>query len=584
MKRKIVKSSFIDCMKAFPGMMLLLLIVEILEDIVIVVRPILLAEIMEIAAEDQIGMSERIVPGIVMFCVALLITPLCNALFRWAYLIIEVRTEQYFGRKMFTFSKQIQLEALENTEVLDKFKKAEKSLQYQSTATLFAMMLRAIGVIAVCIGTMLVLGSYSPWLVIIALVGAVPSLLIQAYLEKMITALRRGQSLAKRRLQYLWELFTRKDAVKEMRTMGFAEYIKEQWTKENVKVVEELCGGELVCVKKTIIGVCINNIFYAANIGMSLYLMIKGQISIGEFAACLMAFASFQGSLSGFASGYDEIMHCYYLVEDYYDYFTIPTEENGMVEYESFQKEICVEDITFRYVGAKEDALKGVSCTIHKGEHVVIVGENGSGKTTLSKLLTGAYMPRTGNICYDGQRTIELNRKTLYQHISMVSQNFMHYQFSLRENVGISDISRMNDSAAMEALLVDVAGKELLEKLGGLDVQLGREFGGKELSGGEWQKLAIARGLWKESDIVILDEPTSALDPLVEYEILSKFVEMIQNKTSIIISHRVGVCRIADKIIVMKKGQVVECGKHEELLRKNGEYSCIWQEQAKWYA
>lgn len=214
----------------------------------------------------------------------------------------------------------------------------------------------------------------------------------------------------------------------------------------------------------------------------------------------------------------------------------------------------------------------------------MIVGENGSGKTTLSKLLAGAYMPRTGKIFYDGRKTADLERKSLYRHISVVSQDFMHYNFSLRENVGISDISRIQDSAAMEELLTDVAGQEFMEKLGDLDVQLGREFGGKELSGGEWQKVAIARGLWKDSDIVILDEPTSALDPLMEYDILSKFVEMIRGKTSIIISHRVGVCRTADKIIVMKDGRVVECGKHEELLQKNGEYSRIWQEQAKWYA
>ena len=141
----------------------------------------------------------------------------------------------------------------------------------------------------------------------------------------------------------------------------------------------------------------------------------------------------------------------------------------------------------------------------------------------------------------------------------------------------------MEDTVAMERLVRNVAGEEFLDKTGGLDVQLGREFGGLELSGGEWQKIAIARGLWKESDIIILDEPTSALDPLVEYDILTKFVDMIQDKTSVIISHRVGICRTADKIIVMQNGRAVECGGHEELLAAGGEYSRIWSEQAKWY-
>ena len=164
-----------------------------------------------------------------------------------------------------------------------------------------------------------------------------------------------------------------------------------------------------------------------------------------------------------------------------------------------------------------------------------------------------------------------------------MNQDFVHYQFTLRENIGISNLRRMEDTGAMEALLEKVAGDGLLSRVGGLDVQLGREFGGTELSGGEWQKIAIARGLWKESDIIILDEPTSALDPLVEYDILSQFIEMISDKTSVIISHRVGICRTADKIIVMKEGRVQECGRHEELLRAGGEYARLWEAQAKWY-
>ena len=579
-----IKYAFQDGMRAFPELLAVAIILEALSDIAVVAGPALLAKIMEVAAGDTAGMAEKIVPLIIWFCGILLIGPLSNAVSRWVNLILEVRTEQYFGRKMFNFSKQIQLEALEDTTVLDKFKKAEKSLQSQSIGLMFGMLLQTAGTVVVCFGIMLVVGAYSPWLVVISLAGSVPSLLIQIYIEKIYAQVWRWQSLAKRKLQYLWELFTRKDAVKEMRTMGFAEYLKEQWTRENTRVVQEMQEVGLAGVKKSMIGVCIRNVFYAVNIAVSLYLMIKGQISVGEFAACLMAFASFQSNLSSFVYGFAETARCYHLVEDYYDYFTIPTEPDGTEPYRPFRDWISVDNVTFRYTGAKEDALKGVTCTIYKGEHVVIVGENGSGKTTLSKLLAGAYLPRTGKICYDRQKTANLNRKSLYQHISMVSQDFVHYNFSLRENVGISDITRMLDSAAMEELLKDVAGEEFLEKLGGLDEQLGREFGGKELSGGEWQKVAIARGLWKDSDIVILDEPTSALDPLVEYDILSKFVEMIQDKTSIIISHRVGVCRTASMIIVMKDGRVVECGKHEELLQKNGEYSRIWQEQAKWYA
>lgn len=162
-------------------------------------------------------------------------------------------------------------------------------------------------------------------------------------------------------------------------------------------------------------------------------------------------------------------------------------------------------------------------------------------------------------------------------------QDFVHYNFSLRENICISDFTCREDEERIRGVVQAVGIQELVQGLGGLDAQLGREFGGSELSGGEWQKVAIARGLFRDSGLILLDEPTSALDPLVEYEILTGFLKLIQGKTSVIISHRVGICRHADKVVVMKAGKVVECGGHEELVRAGGEYARIWGEQAKWY-
>ncbi len=569
-----------DCFRAFPLMMVLLVLLELLDIVFVVLRPAVLAEVIEGAAE---GAGEELMPGIILFACLLLTAPLLNSVFRWSEMELGVKSEQYFGRKMFAFSKQIQLEALEDTEVLDRFKKAERSLKNNTMVELIWSMLSVMGRVFTCAGVMVVVGSYSFWLPVIALAGAVPSLIVQVYGVGLQVKIRRRQSTARRRVQYLWELFTRKEAVKEMRTMGFAAYLRDKWSDENVALVREIQETEQKLYRKRMYSDSVINLFYALNIAFTLYLMAEGHISVGAFAACLMAFASFQSSLRSLVDVIGGFVDQYQYMEDYYDYFTIPTEKNGSGQYRSFQDRISLDNVTFRYRGADKNALDGVSCNILKGEHVVIVGENGSGKTTLSRLLTGAYLPGSGEISYDGQKTMELDRKSLYSHISVVPQDFVHYQFTLRENIGISDISRLQDSKSMEALLARVAGPEFLKDIGSLDMQLGREFGGRELSGGQWQKIAIARGLWKDCDIIILDEPTSALDPLVEFDILSKFKEMIRDKTSVIISHRVGMCRSADKIIVMKEGRVAECGKHEQLLALNGEYSRIWEEQAKWY-
>lgn len=560
-----------------------------------VMQPLLLVRILELAGE-QMAMNmaiaaeaamagtvalEELAGVVALYGLCLIGGPVADAIFRSGSKAARIRGEKYFGNQMTAFAARIRLEALEDAETLNKFNRANAG--QGSQVDFFEQMLFVLRSALTCIGLMAVVGRYSLILVFTGLFSLCPALLSKIYFEKKLTALRRKESVTLRRCAYLRGLFSKKETVREMRVMGFGEYLTDRWKETNAGRVREFRKVNLDISKKQVWGIFALNLCYACNIGISFYLMTEGRISLGAFAACLSAFTTFHLSLGSLVAVLFGLVHTYHIAEDYYDYFTIPTEEDGTEEYRPFTDRISVKNAHFRYSGSSEDALQGLSCEIRKGEHVVIVGENGSGKTTFSKLLTGVYLPSAGEVLYDGQKTERLNRKSLYKHISAVPQQFVHYRFTLRENIGISDLTHMEDTAAMEELLQRVAGKEFAQRTGGLDVQLGREFGGLELSGGEWQKVAIARGLWKDSDIVILDEPTSALDPLVEYDILSKFAEMIRGKTSVIISHRVGICRTADKIIVMKKGSVAECGKHAELLQQRGEYARIWGEQAKWY-
>ena len=180
---------------------------------------------------------------------------------------------------------------------------------------------------------------------------------------------------------------------------------------------------------------------------------------------------------------------------------------------------------------------------------------------------------------YDGAEVGDFTRDSFYSAVSAIAQDFVSYNLTLRENIAISDLPRLADDTSVKAALANAG----IDKGADLDEAMGREFGGLELSGGEWQKLAIARGLFKNSELIVLDEPTSALDPLVETEILSKFIEAAKDKTALIISHRVGLCKLVDRIIVMKEGEIAECGAHETLLAAEGEYAKLYQSQAKWY-
>lgn len=253
---------------------------------------------------------------------------------------------------------------------------------------------------------------------------------------------------------------------------------------------------------------------------------------------------------------------------DYFEFLDLPEEQNGNIKIDGIQNGVFLSNVSFTYPNSEKYALKDISLSIHKGEKIVVLGVNGSGKTTLSKILLNAYPPSQGEVRYDKVLSSDIDKSSLYTYLSVIPQNFVSYNLTLRENIAISNLEHLNDDSLIEHSLKLSGLPTLLDEVGSLDQQLGREFGGKELSGGQWQKLAIARGLFKSSDFIILDEPTSALDPLLETEILQQFIEIARNKTAIIISHRVGLCKIADRIIVMKDGKICETGTHDELIEK----------------
>lgn len=574
-----------DCYHAYPAFLIAQVAISVITVAFSVASPLVLANILELAAEGVGDRREKLLGSILLYGGMNILGVVFSMIMSRVTEVASVYGEKYFGNRLFGFSKKIRLEMLENPEVLDKFKRARTMMEQEGVQfRLLGLLFQLLESVGVCVGSFLVVCRYSPVFVVSELLGVIPFFLIEISVERSMTVFRRRQSTIERRADYLWRLLSGKNSVKEMRVMGFGGYLMKTWQETNLQRVEEMRRQGLSVMKKNSAAGIIENLFFVLNNGIALYYCITGRMHISGFAACFAAFANFQSNLQNIVESIVfRFTYEWHIVEDYYDYFIIPTEDDGTREYRPFTNKIAVEDVHFRYNGSDREALQGLNLEIGKGEHVVIVGENGSGKTTFSKLLTGAYMPCGGSVSYDGQKTEELNRRSLYEHISVVNQDFVHYQFTLRENVGVSNLRRMEDTGAMESLLGKVAGDGFLNKVGGLDMQLGREFGGTELSGGEWQKIAIARGLWKESDIIILDEPTSALDPLVEYDILSQFIEMINDKTSVIISHRVGICRTADKIIVMKDGRVQECGRHEELLRAGGEYARLWEAQAKWY-
>ncbi|MEA4824744.1 MAG: ABC transporter ATP-binding protein [Clostridiaceae bacterium] len=339
--------------------------------------------------------------------------------------------------------------------------------------------------------------------------------------------------------------------------------------------------------------------------GLILWMLIRaviaGEIGVGAFAAVYAAINSYFASLENLIlRRIGWILTQFGLVRSVILYMEAP-ERQGETRSVNPCDGIRLENVRFRYPNAEHSAVDGVSLHIRPGETLAIVGENGSGKSTLVKLALGIYLPDEGSVYVGGADTRTTQPESLFAHSSAVFQDFAHYQLTLKENVAVSDIETAALSPELMRLLdttedeTSVRTRALLAENGleGQDVNtmLSKKLGGTELSGGQWQKVAMARGMFREADIIVLDEPTAAIDPIEEARVYERFSRISREsavesgrKSAIIVTHRMGSVRIADRIVVMRNGKIDDIGTHEELMEKGEYYTELWQSQAKWYA
>ena len=244
---------------------------------------------------------------------------------------------------------------------------------------------------------------------------------------------------------------------------------------------------------------------------------------------------------------------------------------------------IVVKNVTYTYPGNETPALKNLNLEIKAGEKVAIVGENGSGKTTFVRLLLGLYRPDSGAILADGIDYQDIEPHLLYHSYSAVMQSYVRYHLSLAENIALSQVQTKEQKHAVHRAAVQV-GADITDSLSqGYDTLIGPEMGGVDLSGGQWQRVALARAFFRNSEVLVLDEPTAALDPMAELAIFERFRELAAGRTALMIAHRLGIARLADRILVFRGGTVIEEGTHDQLLREGGEYAEMFESQARWY-
>ena len=511
-----------------------------------------------------------------------IISEVSNSIFYSCMVKIDSKVGMELSMELGEKGARLSLVQYEDAEINNRLKRARDCIQQGRFSDLSLSVFNIFGEVLKVTSTLIVLAAFSPLLAVVSLLSVIPYFIVRAIRGKEFYELKKYQAASERKRDYLYHLFGDKRAVKELRILGIEAYIEQKLYKTRDKMNRELWEFKKRDIGSFFLCDMLCKSGYVLSIVIAILLLLNNRLEFGVLAAALVAFTSFQMAAKYFLISLGRIPECAAFVKDYYDFIDIGEETRGEEKFNQNFEKIAVKHVDFSYPNAKRSAISDVSFHIKRKESIAIVGNNGSGKTTLVKLLTGLYKAQKGEIFYGEQNINSLNPKEFYENISIVSQDFIKYEMSLRENVGISDWKRMEDTEKIRQLLKKMELPEFSDE-DSLAQPLGSEFGGRELSIGQWQKLAIARGMFKKSSMIVLDEPTAALDPIMESNILKMFLQIAKEKTAIIVSHRIGICREVDKIIVMKNGGVAEIGNHKELLEKKGEYYQLYKMQQKWY-
>ena len=523
--------------------------------------------------------------SLICFCMILavfVLSEVANSIFYSCMVRIDFQTGQQLQIELGEKGTRLSMICYENTETNNMLKRAKNCIEQERFSDLSLSVFNILAEFLKVNGTLLVLDGFHPVLVGISLLSVFPYLIVRLVRGKEFYELKRYQAAGERRRNYLYHLFGDKQAVKELRIFEIEDYIEQKMYAARDNMKQEVWNFKKRDMRSLLICEIFCKSGYLLSIFSTILLLLHQVLDVGMMAAALAAFTSFQTAAKYFLVSLGRIPECAAFVKDYYDFMDMEEAERGTEKLCSDFDSIKVKQLSFSYPGRKTPAVSNLSFTINRNEVVAIVGNNGSGKTTLVKLLTGLYQAQKGQIYYGRQNLRSLDPEEFYKQISFVSQDFIKYELTVRENIGIGDWKQIENTDKIYMLLHQV-GLETFTSQASVNQLLGDEFGGRELSVGQWQKLAIARGMMKDSSVIFLDEPTAALDPLMETKVLKMFLKIAREKTAIIVSHRIGICKEVDKIIVMKEGKIAEIGNHEELLAEKGEYYRLYTMHQNWY-
>ncbi len=490
-------------------------------------------------------------------------------------------------------SATLDLEQFENAEIYDKLERARR--QTVGRIGLFTLLLGTIQDLITLATLAVALAVYVPWLLVLLAVAVLPSLLGETHFASLGYSLLYSWTPERRQLDYLRYIAASDVSAKELKLFGLSDFLVGRYDRLSREFYQ---ANKALAIRRSLVSsllAAVGTLGYYGAYAVIIYLTVTGYRSpAGLFTIGVLTFlaGSFRQSrdlIQRVLLSLSQIFEQSLYLDDLFTFLAIQPRispvRGARAVPSPIREGFRFEDVGFTYPGAERWAVRGLSFTLEPGERIALVGENGAGKTTLVKLLARLYDPTEGRILLDGVDLREYDLFSLRRNVGVIFQDFVRYDFLLRENIAVGNISRLDDQPAIEG----AAGRSLADTVAdrlaaGYGQMLGRRFeGGVDLSGGEWQKVALARAYMREAQLLILDEPTAALDARAEYEVFLRFSELTRGRMAVLISHRFSTVRMADRILVLRGGELVEQGTHEELLALSGLYSELFHLQAAGY-
>ena len=489
--------------------------------------------------------------------------------------------------RLMEHAASLDLEDFEDAEFQDQLERARR--QTSGRLSLMSQLLaqaQALVTVATFAAGLLV---YAPWLIVLLLVALLPVFLGEQHFNARAYTADFGRTPERRELDYVRQTAASVDTAKEVKIFGLNRWLIEQYTRladsfyvTNRQLAMRRAGwGSLFAA--------IGTVGYYLAYAYIVWRTLTGAFTIGDLTFLAGSFARLRGLLEQLLTTFSTTAAQALYLNDLFSFFDmrpkILSPANPRAMPRPLREGFVFEDVGFIYPGAERWAMRHLSFTLKAGEVVALVGENGAGKTTLVKLLTRLYDPNEGRILLDGHDLREYDLAELRGRMGVIFQDFVRYNFPAGDNVAVGRIDQRHDQTRVERAARASQADEVIEGLaGGYDQRIGKRFkNGIELSGGEWQKIAIARAYMREAEVLILDEPTAALDARAEFEVFQRFKELSKGKTAVLISHRFSSVRMADRIFVLADGRIEDIGTHEELVAKPGLYSELFELQAAGY-